>query len=175
MYSLFIDYTTCVIFASFHQGKEEIIFAFSLSFLFQSFFFLPPADLIIHSTTVSTVKDGFSMQSCFAPGMNLSSAFPFPAFFSMPSSSFTSSAATTSSCSPCMKSTGTFTPAIISFVFAFCASGLRIYHHVLYENISQSDGLNEDPHALYTTNILSFFVSDGSGLSTFFAISYMCS
>src|SRR3990167_1945503 len=30
MYSLFIKHTTCVIFASFHQGKEEIICAFSL-------------------------------------------------------------------------------------------------------------------------------------------------
>ena len=28
MYSLFIEHTTCVIFASFHQGKEEIIIAF---------------------------------------------------------------------------------------------------------------------------------------------------
>src|SRR3990167_8151377 len=34
MYSLFIDHTTCVIFASFHQGKEEIKFAFDLFFNF---------------------------------------------------------------------------------------------------------------------------------------------
>src|SRR3990167_8457509 len=33
MYSLFIIHTTCVIFASFHQGKEEIKFAFAFSYI----------------------------------------------------------------------------------------------------------------------------------------------